>query len=223
MINIDLDSDRSRNPIVKNITLGELTDSIIAKDYSPNPFMPLPPRHFMPTFRPEAAEVWKLNRRLSQKDGMQQVSPAPQAPQQMQPPNTSQQHISVHNQNKNSISSNAGPGRSTPDDRHNSIIRIAQSSSPRTKQYDSITPPENYHYPPTHGRIPPPGHPFALDCYVKNKIVEVMRTEDDKRGDDMHEQQRRTPQQSQPTSSIHHGKEDRSTPGEYQYRCSIEM
>jgi len=29
-----------------------------------------------------------------------------------------------------------------------------------------------------------PSHQFALDCYVKNRIVEAMRTEDDRRPDD---------------------------------------
>ncbi|KAJ6635188.1 hypothetical protein Bhyg_13772, partial [Pseudolycoriella hygida] len=42
VINIDLDSDRNRSQVMtKSITLGELTDSIIAKDFSPHPFMPL--------------------------------------------------------------------------------------------------------------------------------------------------------------------------------------
>lgn len=93
----------------------------------------------------------------------------------------------------------------------------ARSSSPRTTKsyHESITPPENYHYPSAHSRIPSQqaGHQFALDCYVKNRIAEAMRTEDDKRGDDLPDQ-RRTPQ-SQPSSSSHHGKDlDRSTPSE---------
>lgn len=101
----------------------------------------------------------------------------------------------------------------------------ARSASPRTTKayHESITPPENYHYVPAaaHSRIPSQpgsGHQFALDCYVKNRIVEAMRTEEtDKRGDDMPEQQRRTPQERpQPSSSVHHNKDiDRSsTPGD---------
>lgn len=100
-----------------------------------------------------------------------------------------------------------------------------RSASPRsTKSYhESITPPENYHYGPAvaHSRIPAQpgsGHQFALDCYVKNRIVEAMRTEEtDKRGDDLPEQQRRTPlERPQPSSSAHHNKDiDRSsTPGD---------
>lgn len=93
MINIDLDSDR-RNPVLtKSITLGELTDSIIAKDYSPNPFMPLR-QPFMP-YRPDA-EMWKMNRRLSGKDGIS--APQPQQQAQLPPP------IS-HNQNKSASNS----------------------------------------------------------------------------------------------------------------------
>lgn len=87
MINIDLDSDRSRNPVLtKSFTIGELTDSIIAKDYSSNPFMPLKQPPYMQQFRPETAELWKVNRRLSQKDG---IPPQQSQPQQLPPPPTS--------------------------------------------------------------------------------------------------------------------------------------
>lgn len=96
MINIDLDSDR-RNPVLtKSITLGELTDSIIAKDYSPNPFMPLRQTAFM-QYRPDQAEIWKMNRRLSGKDGMSTPQPQP-PPSQLPPPQS-------HNQNKASSNS----------------------------------------------------------------------------------------------------------------------
>lgn len=105
------------------------------------------------------------------------------------------------------------------------INSSARSASPRTTKayHESITPPENYHYVPAsaHSRIPSQqgsGHQFALDCYVKNRIVEAMRTEEtDKRGEDIPEQQRRTPQERPtPSSSVHHSKDiDRSsTPGD---------
>lgn len=95
VINIDLDSERSRNPILtKSITIGELTDSIIAKDYSSNPFLPLR-QPYIQQFRPESAEMWKMNRRLSQKDG----APQQGQPGQQLPPPTS------HNQNKGPVNS----------------------------------------------------------------------------------------------------------------------
>lgn len=95
VINIDLDSDR-RNPVLtKSITLGELTDSIIAKDYSPNPLHPLRQAAFM-QYRPDQAEIWKMNRRLSQKDGIS--TPQPQPPSQLPPPTS-------HNQSKSSSNS----------------------------------------------------------------------------------------------------------------------
>lgn len=103
------------------------------------------------------------------------------------------------------------------------INSSARSASPRTTKayHESITPPENYHYSTAHSRIPSQqgsGPQFALDCYVKNRIAEAMRTEEtDKRSDEIPEQQRRTPQERpQPSSSIHHGKDvDRSsTPGD---------
>lgn len=95
VINIDLDSDR-RNPVLtKSITLGELTDSIIAKDYSPKPFLPLRQTAFM-QYRPDQAEIWKMNRRLSQKDGIS--TPQPPPPSQLPPP-------ASHNQSKASLNS----------------------------------------------------------------------------------------------------------------------
>lgn len=95
VINIDLDSDR-RNPVLtKSITLGELTDSIIAKDYSPNPFMPLRQTAFM-QYRPDQAELWKMNRRLTLKDGLSTQQQPP--PSQLPPPVS-------HNQSKASSNS----------------------------------------------------------------------------------------------------------------------
>lgn len=206
VINIELDTDRGRNQVVtKSITLGELTDTIITKDYSPTPFLPLRQPPFPPYRNPESistTENWNYNRRMQQKEAQQHQSPSPQ-----------QQH--------HSTAKNPAPGRSTPDDRH--IIRMAQSPSPRNKSFhESATPPVSYHYPPgaglppNAGRPPPPtsasGHQFALDCYVKNRIAEAMRTEDDKRAEELHERDRRTPLQQQPPgSSAHHNKDvDRS-------------
>lgn len=93
VINIDLDSDR-RNPVLtKSITLGELTDSIIAKDYSPNPFIPLRNTAFM-QYRPDQTEIWKMNRRLTQNPS----TPQPPPPSQLPPPTS-------HNQSKASSNS----------------------------------------------------------------------------------------------------------------------
>lgn len=203
--------DRGRNQVLsKSMTLGELTDSIIAKDYGPNPFMLRQPP-FAPYRNPESistTEHWNYNRRLQQQQKDSQQS--------AQPPSQSVQHHTVKT---------SGAGRATPDDRH--IIRMAQSPSPHSRNkpmHESITPPSNYHqYPPAPlgqnvNRLPPTsasGPQFALDCYVKNRIAEAMRTEDEKRADDA--QQRRTPQQPlHPSSSAHHNKDvDRSnTPAE---------
>lgn len=87
VINIDLDSDR-RNPVLtKSITLGELTDTIINKDYSSKPFMPL--RQTFMQYPPE--DLWKLSRRPTQKDGL--MNPQQPAPSQLPPPQS-------HNQSK---------------------------------------------------------------------------------------------------------------------------
>lgn len=155
--------------MTKSITLGELTNSIIVKDFSPKPFMPL--RQPFMQHRPELTETWQTNRRIQH---------------QQQRPLSPVQHLPPHNKNQSGSSSFVSvPGRSTtpPDERQ--IIRLAQSSSPRrTKPYhESITPSEKYQYLPAampSSRMPS-AHQFALDCYVKNRIVEVMRTQDGKR------------------------------------------
>lgn len=200
VINIDLDSDRSRTQVVtKSITLGELTDSIIAKDFSPHPFIPLR-QPFMPYHQDSivTTDQWKYNRRMQQQK---------------------EEH---HQQQQQQPASNKNPsGRSSvPDERQ--IIRMAQPPSPRTKQFhESASPPDGHFYqisaPPTMQNInrtvqPPPQsphHPFALHCYVKNRIVEAMRTEDEKRADETSAHERRITPQS------HHKDNDRSsTPGE---------
>lgn len=203
VINIDLDSDRGRNPVLtKNITMGELTDSIIAKDYSASPFLPLRQPAFV--YRPESSVTYKLTPRMpQQKDAL---------PPHSQPAPLPSQNMHSHHTIKNSIGPNSGAGRTTPDERQ--IIRMAQPPSPRTKSYhEPVTPPESYQYtqPPGIASRAAAAQKFALDCYVKNRIMQAMRTEDEKRAEELHDQQRRTPQQPQ----SHHNKDiDRSTPGE---------
>ena len=115
------------------------------------------------------------------------------------------------------------PGRSTPDDRH--IIRMAQTPSPRTKMayHEPVSPPENQqqqqqqqqqHFYQSQGQTtisaansdPRSLHnQFALDHYVKNRIVEVMRTTaESKRGQEQQQQQQ----------NHHKEKEERGSPGE---------
>lgn len=201
MINIDLDSDRSRTQVVtKSITLGELTDSIIAKDFSPHPFIPLR-QPFMPYHQDSivTTDQWKYNRRMQQQKEEQ------------------------HHQQQQQPAPNKNPsGRSSvPDERQ--IIRMAQPPSPRNKQFhESSSPPDGHFYqisaqPPTMQNInrtaqPPPQsphHQFALHCYVKNRIVEAMRTEDEKRADETSGHDRRITPQSQ-----HKDNDRSSTPGE---------
>lgn len=69
----------------------------------------------------------------------------------------------------------------TPQTDERQIIRIAQP-----QKYQPVSPPENNHWQETHDfrrytqQSHPQSHISALD-YVKHRIVEVMRTEDDKR------------------------------------------
>lgn len=175
VINVELDGDRGRKQEVGTITLGELTDSIIAKDFGPNPTLSRGGPYMMPTMQEPivTTDQWH-RRRMQQKEAEQAAA----------------------ERNKS-----ASHGRSgTPDERQ--IIRMAQPQSPRNKF--SIMP-QSHYYSTVHGAPPPPvassspidrrmgggapSHQVAFDCYVKNRIVEAMRTEDDRRpSDDGHMQ-----------------------------------
>ncbi|KFB43491.1 hypothetical protein ZHAS_00011296 [Anopheles sinensis] len=207
VINIDLDSESSLHQhhhhsrrdgglgggggTVKNITLGELTESIITKDYSPNPSPYLPLRPPMMPYNATGtvagaeailmADQWKNRRPIAV------TTPG------------KEDQIQRHESPK-------GPGRLTPEDRH--IIRLAQSPGPRSKFHEPVSPdaPPFFHPGTPLGRIgggvgigasasnPVSGaggggggggrDNFALDFYVKNRIVEAMRTEDEKRPPD---------------------------------------
>lgn len=102
VINIDLDTDRGRNNqvLTKSITIGELTDSIITKDYSPHPLAPLRP---MMQYRLDTNDVWKFNRqRMTPKEMAQSAQPPPM------PAASIAQQMSVptsHSQNKAPVNS----------------------------------------------------------------------------------------------------------------------
>lgn len=101
VINIDLDTDRGRNNqiLTKSITIGELTDSIINKDYSPHPMAPLRP---MMQYRLDTNDMWKFNRRMTPKEMAQSTQPPPM------PPASVAQQLPVpqmHSQNKAPVNS----------------------------------------------------------------------------------------------------------------------
>lgn len=254
VINIDLDPERGgRTQIVtKSITLGELTDSIIAKDFSPHPFLPLRQPPFMQYHQGpiEPSDQWKKQYKHQQQQQQQQgqqhhrESPQQQQQQQLQqqPPPPSQQ------------SGGKNSGRHVVDDRH--IIRMAQPPSPLNKPafHEPSSSPDGHFYQNSSRSGPPQppsaqqqmspqnahqahptnqSHQFALDCYVKHRIVEAMRTEDAEDGGQpsisAHDQRRHAPHQPSPHHhqphqhhvphtghhSMHHKEVDRSsTPGE---------
>lgn len=201
-----------RDIMTKNITFGELTESIIAKDYGPNP-MHLRPAPYMAYMQDPQAIVtpdrWKYTRRMQQKEAEAAAAAA----------------AAVADRNKNA--SQAGRSN-TPDDR---IIRMPQAISPRKYMHHEMIMPQQpheshyyLHQGPTMGAIPVPrtvggagsGVPhdqrmpggssggggggglnqFDTMKYVKNRIVEAMRTEDERRPEDMH--------------GIHHSDRDRN-------------
>lgn len=192
-----MDSDRGRNPVLtKSITLGELTDSIIAKDYSPNPFMPLRQPPFM-QHRPELTDMWKMNRRIQQ----QQLSRNAAAAEQ-------------HSRNAAAESRNAAAAAAAASSR-SAASESRNTVSDSRSYHESVTPPENYHYggvQSMNSRVAQQPPRFALDCYVKTVIAEAMRTTEDEklRAEEFHDAQRRTPQRSTPDMVID---DDASTTG----------
>lgn len=185
MINIDLDAERGRQGqiVTKSITLGELTDSIITKDYGPNPMHPLRTPYM--AYLPDSIvtpDQWKYHRRMQQKEAEAAAAAAERT--------------------KNSSTGRSG----TPDERH--IIRMAQPPSPRNKFHELVMSDGHYYQAQqaavaaaAAGHPGGPGgpidrrlaggaggatHQFALDCYVKNRIVEAMRTEDERRPEESH-------------------------------------
>lgn len=213
VINIDLESDSNSQKIptrniagteTKSITLGELADSIITKDFSPNPLLrptllPFPENLSNPN------ELWKY---------------------------TSVRRTAVTSSGKDEMVGKTQVGRSTPDERN--VIRITQPQSPRKSAgvyHEPISPPEG-HFQQIDRRqisgsqLTSSSVEFQLDRYMSNKIVEAMRTSDEKIRQDEHNESRSQQQQqssaqqqasSQGQQQLSHAKEiiDRSsTPGD---------
>lgn len=147
IINVDLDNEG----VNKNLTVKELTDSVISHDFN----------RAGAYYHLQEPDQWK--RRL-------------QAQQQQQ----------QHQQQKEESKRSATP-QQQQDERQ--IIRIAQTQK---YHHEPVSPPENNHWSEQNYRRyqQPPSHMSPLD-YVKNRIVEVMRTEDDKKeAQDGHSQEK---------------------------------
>ena len=179
------------------MTIGDLTDKIIATDYSPSTAYSMRPHRF--PFHPDS-EQWKFHHRMLQKE--EQQSPSNQNPMH-QFHHSQQQQQQQQQQQAQGSKSSQGQGRSsTPDDRH--IIRMAQ-----VKYQESVSP-EGHFYQP---QPPHADRKNWMDSYVKNRIAEAMRTSDEeKRAEDNQDLRQHD------TQNIHHQShkelERRSTPVE---------
>lgn len=134
VISVDLDMDA----VNKNLTVKELTDSVISHDFSSRQ-----PNYYH--LQENVNEQWK--RRLQQQQ---------------------------HKEDKRA---------QTPQQDERQIIRIAQPHQKyHIERVEPVSPPENNHWSEQNFRRyqQPQSHISPLD-YVKNRIVEVMRTEDDKK------------------------------------------
>lgn len=157
IINIDIDPSNIQNinSHVTKIKLGDLAESIITKDYSPSPLHPVRPNFSQQYQQDLFSEQWKQNKRM--KEDMQNKS--------------------------NPVLDELG---TSSDDRQ--PLKISQSPSPRQRHtfHEPVSPPDSQIF-SVDKRIsmhPPSSQEFALDCYVKSRIAEAMRTEGDKRMDD---------------------------------------
>lgn len=160
IINIDIDPNNisNMNSHVTKIKLGDLAESIIQKDYSPSPLHPVRPNFPQQYQQDLFSEQWKQNKRMNiQKEEM-----------------------------LNKINPTLDELGTSSDDRQ--LLKISQSQSPRQRHtfHEPVSPPDSQIY-SVDKRIslhPPSSQEFALDCYVKSRIAEAMRTEGDKRMDD---------------------------------------
>lgn len=160
VINIDIDPSNvhNMNNQVTKIKLGDLAESIITKDYGPSPLIPVRPNFSQEFQQSIFSEQWKQSKRMHiPKDDIQHKS------------NPTVDEI----------------GNSS-DDRQ--LLKMPQSPSPRQRHtfHEPVSPPDSQVF-SVDKRIsmhPPSSQEFALDCYVKSRIAEAMRTEGDKRMDD---------------------------------------
>lgn len=154
VIKIDLDSDSSQPPIsrpntssasstsVKNITIGQITDSVIAKDFATSSLLSHRPPYGS-LYHHEAQQP-PVSMGAPDQQWIRRLPPGvPVSQQQSMPPQ--QQHSSKDPKE--------GAGRvPTPDDRQ--IIRMAQTPSPRAKggasnmpMHEPVSPPDDISVP----------------------------------------------------------------------------
>lgn len=157
VINIDIDPNGTPNAsTVAKIKLGDLAESIITKDYGPTPFQSLRPSFSQQYQEPiSSSEQWKQNKRMQQKeDILSKIS-------------MSSETVAIS------------------DDRQ--VIKITQSPSPRQRNvfHEPVSPTDSQIFFHDKRNLPAPvSQEFTLDCYVKSRIAEAMRTEGDKRSDE---------------------------------------
>lgn len=168
VIKIDLDSDSSQPPIirpsassaassssstsVKNITIGQITDSVIAKDFATSSLL---------SHRPPYGSLYHHQHHhhegqppppvsMGAPPDQQWIRRVPVSQQQSMPP---QQHSSKD--------AKEGAGRvPTPDDRQ--IIRMAQTPSPRSKpMHEPVSPPDDNSVPAGPPQVPLSSHYYS--------------------------------------------------------------
>ncbi|XP_059608469.1 uncharacterized protein LOC132256217 isoform X2 [Phlebotomus argentipes] len=175
----------SAGPVMtKNITIGQLTDSIIQKDFGPNPFHPLRQTQFMqyPSADVLLADQW--GRRLSGKEGVVTVDRLKKAAAEEM--KKEEGKVGDKDDGAEDVRQVSGMRMTAPSPNHaaalkSTAVTVSEASPEPSGAFYHLNDSDRRQ----HGAIPAHQTQFALDCYVKNRIVEAMRTEDEKRSDTM--------------------------------------
>ncbi|GAB0091185.1 hypothetical protein DMENIID0001_059980 [Sergentomyia squamirostris] len=185
--------------MTKNITIGQLTDSIIQKDYGPNPFHPLRRTQFMQQYpTPEqllASDQW--NRRMVSGGGGKEGGNVVTVDQLKK---VTVEELKAKEEAKEKMEDEMRM-TTAPSPNHAAAALKSSSTSVTTVSSESEPSGAFYHINDgdrrQHGGLTSHQTQFALDCYVKNRIVEAMRTEDEKRSDNLDRELMHMKQQQQ--------------------------
>lgn len=170
VINVEIDADSSSSSVVTKMKLGELADSIINKDYGPPVTNQLRIKHLLPSqYQPQEVAT------------------------------SSHEEQWKHSLNKRILVKDEHEGHGIEKQHFSddgNMLRSILPLSPRNQSLiEPISPPESSIY--DKRALASQSSEFALDCYVKSRIAEAMRTESDKRNIDEQDTKRCMQNQNQ--------------------------
>lgn len=154
VINIEVDADSSS--LVTKMKFGDLADSIINKDYGPSATNQIRLKNILPSHYPTQESTTS----------------------------TSHEDQWKHSMSKRVLLKDEHDNRAMEklhfQEDVNMMKAIVPASPKNQSMIEPISPPESNIY----DKRAPQSSQFTLDCYVKSRIAEAMRTESDKRNDE---------------------------------------